>query len=222
MTLRALLGSVRHQGLVATWWQRKWHANPQNEQRLRSFSLPANAVVLDGGGYRGEFAKDVLSACPSASLAIFEPEGMAASRLAMQFGGDSRVRVSEAALWKEDATLILEGKGLAASVNPSANLPENGTPVRAVDIAVVLEELGAVSLVKLNVEGAEYAILERMISSGTVNAVDQLLIQFHRVPAAAARYRKVSELLSRTHELSWRWPWTWEMWTHRPEDTRNA
>ncbi len=223
MNLRALVGSIRHQGLVATWWQRRWHSDPRNEQRLGSLDLPANAVVVDGGGFRGDFARTVLQSCPTAEVTIFEPEGLAASQLSVQFEGNSRVRVVEAALWEEEATLILQGDGLAASVSPYLASPEDARPVRAVDVATVLEDLGKVSLVKLNVEGAEYAILNRMVSSGAVNSVDQILIQFHRVPAASAQYRQVTDLLRQTHERSWCWPWTWELWTLQSiEDVRDA
>lgn len=54
------------------------------------------------------------------------------------------------------------------------------------DIAEVLHETpGDIDLVKMDIEGAEYAVIDRLIESGVIHRVKQLLIEFHH----GARYR---------------------------------
>jgi FkbM family methyltransferase len=59
---------------------------------------------------------------------------------------------------------------------------------------------------KLDVEGAEYAILEKMIRDGTIDRVDELLIEFHWFKCGVAEDvhdRLVAELENRTVVRYW-------------------
>ena len=59
---------------------------------------------------------------------------------------------------------------------------EQGIPVPAVDFSAWLQEFcgdGDHVVVKMDIEGAEYAVLGKMIADGTLVLVDELLIEFH-------------------------------------------
>jgi hypothetical protein len=81
------------------------------------------------------------------------------------------------------------------------------------DVAKFVEMFPEVHLLKLNVEGEEYPVLERMLERGLLARVRDLQVQFHRtVPDCDLRYIGVRAGLERTHHLTYEYPWVWENW----------
>jgi hypothetical protein len=79
----------------------------------------------------------------------------------------------------------------------------------------VVSEMGGrfVDVMKLNVEGGEYDILDRMLATGVMRQVGSLLVQFHGfVPGAERRRQGIIEGLAGTHVRRWCEPWVWERW----------
>ena len=73
--------------------------------------------------------------------------------------------------------------------------------------------LNRVDLMKINIEGGEFPLLERMIEADLTDKVDCFLIQFHEWhPGAYSRRRKIRKALSRTHRLVWDYHFVWEKW----------
>ena len=76
-------------------------------------------------------------------------------------------------------------------------------------------ELGTqqIDLMKINIEGGEYELLEEILSSGWVHNIKNLQIQFHDFfPEAKGRMEAIQEKLSFTHELTYQYPFVWENW----------
>jgi len=77
-----------------------------------------------------------------------------------------------------------------------------------------LIEKNHIDLMKINVEGAEYKILNELIDNKNIDKVDNIQVQFHLFDNSENdEYEKLSEKLSKTHEISWRFPFVWENWT---------
>ena len=75
--------------------------------------------------------------------------------------------------------------------------------VELADIERVWRELdlGTVNLMKINIEGAEFPLFERMMDSGLLDKVDTYLIQFHEWhPGAYRRRRRIRKALAKTHK----------------------
>lgn len=70
-----------------------------------------------------------------------------------------------------------------------------------------------IDLMKINVEGAEYAILNELVKNGDISKIKNLQVQFHLFDDNKNNeYDELSKKLSETHELSWRFPFVWENW----------
>jgi hypothetical protein len=69
------------------------------------------------------------------------------------------------------------------------------------------------ALIKINVEGAEYPILKNLIDNGDITKIKNLQIQFHLFDGVEnSEYDTIVNELSKTHKLSWRFPFVWENW----------
>jgi hypothetical protein len=66
---------------------------------------------------------------------------------------------------------------------------------------------------KINVEGAEYDILESLITTGFVQRVDDIQVQFHDfVPNASERVVALRKSLAATHYPTYMFSFVWENW----------
>ena len=74
-------------------------------------------------------------------------------------------------------------------------------------------DVGEVALMKINIEGSEYPLLEHIIDTGLIKHVREFQIQFHDfVPDARARMQEIQRRLMATHRPTWQYRYIWENW----------
>ena len=89
---------------------------------------------------------------------------------------------------------------------------------RLIDVKRLMETAGTfdVGCLKLNIEGAEYDVLERLIATQQVPRIRDLIVQFHKIaPDPVNRRSAIQAELGRTHECRFDYPFVWERWTRR-------
>lgn len=71
-------------------------------------------------------------------------------------------------------------------------------------------------LIKLNIEGGEYAVLKKLIDSGLICKFKHIQVQFHlNVPNARKKYKELVKQLRHTHTRQWCYPFVWESWQRK-------
>ena len=66
---------------------------------------------------------------------------------------------------------------------------------------------------KINIEGAEYDLLDHLIETGFIANIINLQIQFHEfVPNAKERMENIQKRLEKTHALTYQHEFVWENW----------
>lgn len=216
MTLRSLYRSIRSH-LLPTPHQRRvarfLGENPQQEIRF-AYPLNKNDLVLDVGGYRGDWAAEMVARY-RVSAVVFEPVEELAARIDARFAANPDVEVVRAALSDRSGT------GHIVACDDGTSLHRSDGPRQAVSLVAVDDWFGQlnrqrVAVMKINIEGAEYDLLERMIQSGLIERVDNLQVQFHDFIASADRRREEIRVgLSRSHEETFCYPFVWENWRRR-------
>ena len=86
------------------------------------------------------------------------------------------------------------------------------------DIPRVLDELGLdrIDLMKINIEGGEYDLLERMAEADLIRRVRYFLIQFHEwYGNANVRRWRIRRQLRASHTEVWNYPWMFELGARR-------
>jgi FkbM family methyltransferase len=199
---------VRGAKRIALWRWRLW----DRDRGLRfDYPLTADSIVLDIGGFKGEWSA-ALAERFDPWIYIFEPIPEHIGMLRDRFAGNPKVRIFEFGLGASDGVLTLhqcgEGSGL---------LNRSGTPVVCPirDIVGVWQELSLsdVDLVKINIEGAEFDLLPRMLAAGLVVHCRDLQIQFHEFhPFASKLRRQIRHQLTATHRPTYSFYFIWENW----------
>jgi len=191
-----------------------WYADQGHARRRLEYDLSADSIVFDLGGYEGQWASDIY-AMYGCRIDVFEPVPVFAANIARRFRHNPRIRVFDFGL----AARTEAGRmGLAQDGSSLHKTGAESIEVRMVDAADFLrrENVAGIDLMKINIEGGEYALLERLLDEGLVARIRNIQVQFHDfVPEAEARMAAIQRRLASTHAPTYQFPFVWENWSLR-------
>jgi len=184
------------------------------------YDLPVtnDGLIVDAGGYKGEWSAGMISRY-GCRIQIFEPVPEFFEYCQAYFRSNKLVQVNKSALGGSDRKTRLNLLDNSTS-EYKGNDNDQKIDSDVIDVAKVFGENDLrVACFKLNIEGAEYEVLERMIETNKIILCDSLLIQFHRQPNDyEPRYRNIVSELRKTHTRSWCYEMVWEKWVRKSSD----
>ena len=190
----------------------------KGDKTLRlDYDLSKYSIVLDLGGFEGQWASDIFAKY-LCQVHVFEPVKDYCEAISKRFARNENIHVYPFGLGATRRKESISLAGDASSfVRPRVGAIE---PSRSelMDIVAADEFLneycpGTIDLIKINIEGAEYELLEHLISCGIINRMINIQIQFHDfVPNAADRMHEIKRSLAFTHRLTYEFPFVWENW----------
>lgn len=185
-----------------------WQDDGYMKHRL-SYDLTPDSLVFDLGGFKGQWSSDIF-AMYRCTIHIFEPVHEFADLIESRFARNNRVHVHRFGLSNETKKALISVEG------DSSSIFRKGTAeielVRAADFLTELG-IGRIDLMKINIEGGEYDLLEHFLSSAMVNIIDNIQVQFHDiVPNARDRRLSIQRELAKTHRLTYEYPLVFENW----------
>jgi FkbM family methyltransferase len=187
-------------------------ANGDRTFRL-NYDLNPNSIVFDAGGYQGQWASDIFSRF-LCHIHIFEPIPEYASEIRERFARNERISVNNFGLAGTNRFDIVQINAEASSIFPDAAA---GAVCRAkfstVDKYLHMSNINRVDLLKINIEGMEYEVLEHLLENGLISIFQDIQVQFHAsISGAEQRMRDLQKRLSSTHHLTYQFPFVWENW----------
>lgn len=190
---------------------KEWYeANRKVDLRVR-YSLNADSVVFDLGGYEGQWAQDIwdLFHC---TIYIFEPVASYAQNIQRRFVGNTKISVHEFGLAEKNSSIPIY-----VNEESSSAFNRKGTPqeMKLVDVSefIASQHLNSIDLVKINIEGGEYELLRKLIDSGLIHQINNIQVQFHDfIDGAVAKRAIIQQSLSKTHTMTYCYPFIWENW----------
>ena len=178
-----------------------------------NYKLDSNSVVFDVGGFLGEWSEKIFKKY-GCNIYIFEPVPEFFNKIKEKFKNESRVHIfnfglsdtnsMETISTMDDSSSIFTGRG--------------DIEIKLRDIKEVIEELHIeqIDLLKLNIEGGEFKVLPRLIESVLINICMNIQVQFHHFYFNAEKLREeIRKGLSKTHELTYDYKFTFENWRKR-------
>ncbi|NND66400.1 MAG: FkbM family methyltransferase [Halioglobus sp.] len=194
-------------------------ARSRDEHLLHTADLDEHSVVLDVGAYIGEWAQEMQQRY-RCTIHAFEPEPRNYRQLEKRTAGDTHIHAYSYGLGERNETvrMSLEFLGSTAFGKIEGKQGVDWEEAEIRDVAALWPELGlqTVDMMKVNIEGGEFPLFERMIECNLLERVDTYLIQFHEWhPGAYSRRRKIHKALAQTHQLEWDYHFVWEKWVRR-------
>ena len=202
---------------------REWKAAGGHYGTRFNFDVEEDDVIFDVGGFDGNYTADFLDRHDPGRIHVFEPVRRFQDQIAERFPDDERVVLHEYGLGGRTRVDEITVGGSASSLyRPSMDETET---VHVRDVKAVVDELGYddVKLLKLNAEGAEYEILERLIEADYLDRFEHVQVSFHHVVAQPVRKREaIREHLADTHELRYDYDFVMEEWTRTADAAPRA
>lgn len=185
--------------------------NGDKTLRLNYDELGVNSLVFDLGGYEGQWASDIYSKY-RCRIFVFEPYQVYADNIKKRFSKNSNIRLFEIGLSAKS-----EERDLIISDDASSMYKAEGSKVRIkmqkTSEFFAAHQIDLIDLMKINIEGGEYDLLDHLISSNLVSRIKNIQVQFHDfIPDANSRMKNIQNELAKTHELTYQYKFVWENW----------
>ncbi len=214
---------------TCTRWQHRLHSTPQAQRVYRwnmldvrrelryDYPLTRDSVVFDVGGFRGDFAAEMVARY-GCRVHVFEPVTRFADQIRRRFRGNPLVKVHGVGL---AATTRRQAIALIDDASSVLRRGHDTQLIDLVDVAAFLDQHGIerIDLMKLNIEGGEYELLQRLLDTGLIDRVGVLQVQFHEegIADAAARMAAIHRRLAQRFTLSYQVPFVWESWSSQSQ-----
>lgn len=192
---------------------KRFWAEAGNDYLTRHFWLTPESRVMDVGGYRGDWTSYIASRYQS-FVDVYEPLPVFYRYLSTRFSDNPKVRVFNFGLENENHQARI------AVMEDSSSLyypfRDDAPTVEVRDVSEITKETGAVDLMALNCEGAEYKILRRLVETDQIRWIKNIIVQFHAFYPDAERERdQIRAWLRGTHDELFAFPFCWEAWRAR-------
>lgn len=166
------------------------------------FALQPGWIVIDIGGGIGEYTLFAALAHPQNCVLAFEPtpDSFALLQENLELNSVRNAQVFQKAIWSEDGEVVINTHPGEPSQFTSENqigrsTSDHGIRATATSLAHALHNLGVtqVDLLKLDCEGAEYAILFNTPGE-TLSTIQRIVMETHDAPATSKHHDLVAFL----------------------------
>ncbi|WGD34885.1 FkbM family methyltransferase [Olleya sp. YS] len=190
-----------------------WFTVKGDETLRLNYPLNKDSVVFDLGGYKGEFASDIYNKYES-TIYVFEPIQSFYNIIKQKFADNPKIKAYQYGLAGQDQTMQISLTDNSSSVYIKSKHAETIQLKSIVDF-IKANNIKHIDLIKINIEGGEYDVLEALIAHNMLPLFTDLQIQFHDfiIPNAAERMKAIQNELSKTHQLTYQYEFVWENWT---------
>lgn len=188
-----------------------WMVMDGDKSLRLDYTLNSNSIVFDVGGYKGDWAKDIycMYGC---QVYIFEPVERFAYEIKRRFKNNERIHICNFGLSDQNKEITMSLDGNSSSEYTNCEKKVMVEMKNIVDF-INYNKIEKIDLIKINIEGGEYPLLEKIISSGLINKISNIQVQFHDfIPNAEKRMTEIQAELKKTHALTYQYKFVWENW----------
>lgn len=146
-----------------------------NEYSLEQLQLPPHAVIVDLGGNIGTFAMEMQRMFPTAHITSYEPHPGNCSMFSMNA---PKAKLIQKAASGKTGVVHLENNSNYVGLQV---IDKGGIEVAAESLDDILKDFKKVDLLKIDIEGSEYPVLNNA-SEATLAKVDRILMETHDIP----------------------------------------
>ena len=190
---------------------KQWRRDKGDEILRLDYDLNTASVVLDVGGFEGQWASDLYSKYNS-KIYVFEPVSVFYEKINERFSRNTNIKVYGFGLAGKTRKQAISLTGDASSIFQKST---NSEEIQLTSISEWLEseKISQIDLMKLNIEGGEYELLEHIISTGLICKINEIQVQFHPIENKSEdRMMGIHRSLSKTHRPTYQYKFIWENW----------
>ena len=194
----------------------RWYNEKGDYTHNIDCDLTKDSVVFDVGGYAGEWAEQIYNKY-NCNIYVFEPVKEFYDNIVKRFNGNDKVKVFHIGLGNKtyNTNINLTADLVGTSVHRETGITGKVESIKIVDIIEFIKEhkLETIDLLKLNIEGEEFPLLEHLIENNKLNLFKNLKIQFHNfMESAKERKHYIRTQLKKEFNIVYDFFFVWEGW----------
>lgn len=181
----------------------KWLAYNGDNTLALDWPLNEDSHVWEIGGYEGRWAQQIWDKF-HCNITIFEPQTWAVMKMEERFEGIEKIDIRSYGLWDKDTTLPIGGFFTdGASIMPT-HYKEPMSEGRFKDYRTEIDNFPfQVDVALMNIEGAEYRLLDELTKTRAINKFDNIWVQFHPLDDNDTTHEILFRQIARTHFMLW-------------------
>lgn len=179
---------------------------------LETHDLNQESVVVDVGGFTGVWAEKIIQKYDP-TFFILEPVKSFQNVLDTKFSNNPKVKILKHGLGIP-GNFQISLSGDASSIFDIAN----GGAAETISIVnfddfILKNGIESIDLLQINIEGAEYDLLNQILASSFLTNIKKIQVQFHlNVGNAIEKRDLIRTRLRSTHHNTLNFPFVWETW----------
>ena len=190
----------------------RWISDRGDSTKRLEYDLNSDSIIFDLGGFKGEWAESI-HRLYGGNIFVFEPVKSFFDQIYDKFINNENIKVYHFGLGNVNESLDISVSNDTSSMfNVKTDAFEK---IRIVNIESFLKtsNIDSIDLMKINIEGGEYDLLEFMIEKDLLKNIKNIQVQFHRfVEDCFNRRENIRKSLEKTHELTYDYEFVWENW----------
>lgn len=174
-------------------------------QSKKDYLFNQDSIIYDLGGYNGDFTAEMYDRY-KCNIYCFEPVKVFYDSIVERFKGIDKIKVFQLAVCDVNETVKFHIQKDSSGISDSGE-----ANVECVTFDKILKH-DFVDLVKMNIEGAEYALLEDMIEKDLIRRCGNIQVHFHKLGNYQVNYDNIRKHLGKTHKTDYYHSFVWENW----------
>lgn len=190
---------------------KRWFDDEGDKTHRINYDLNNESLVFDVGGYTGIWSETIFNKY-NCNIYIFEPIIKYYEILIDKFKNNDKIQIFNFGLSNENKISLISILEDSSSVY---KITDNMVNIQLVDIHSFIIENGIkkIDLIKINTEGEEYSILNRIFESGISRMFSNIQIQFHLfIDDAQNKRQSLRNKFFSTHNETYCYDFIWENW----------
>ena len=189
------------------YYYSKWIVDDGENALLTKYPLGPESTVVDVGGYTGNFSDKIVSLY-NPHLIIFEPVKRYYKILKNKYLNNKKVNVYNHGLSDKNSVQKIYLSDDGTSLFKKSDRSEK---IKLIDVSIFLKRFRSIDLSSINIEGAEYDVLKRLLETEQIKKIKFLQVQFHSfVPQADKKRRDIIKMMFKTHRIHFSYRFVWE------------
>jgi len=185
-----------------------WNYNKGEYTHRINYNLDKNSIVFDLGGYTGEWSK-MMSNIYHCNIFIFEPLKKYYNSIVSTMYFYEKIKVYNYGLAAKTEKRLIYLNNDSTSLHIKTNQTES---IQLINFKtfIIDNNIPHIHLLKINIEGAEYDLLNYIIKCNLHTKIQNIQVQFHDFMRGANKRRKIiRDKLLETHKLTYDYDFVW-------------
>lgn len=189
----------------------RYYAEGGDDALRYNYPLNKDSIVFDLGGYKGDFSY-IINKKFGCNCFLFEPLDSYFSECVKRFSNNPKILPFKYGIKKRTEKVKIYPNDDGTSTNIVGEKYETVYTKGLLEVIKQLD-IDKIDLIKINIEGDEYDVLEQAILDNSIHKISNIQVQYHQwIDNCEERRNEITKRLEETHSLEWKYDWVWESW----------